>query len=140
MSEAGKQWRKRRQTERRAARVGEKTLFSGPVEIGCELRTLIVGAREVKSKMSRRMLLRTTCRASLGEYGSGNIVVLYDKRALCGAEHAEIIRTNRGDLRVHIRLRSPLDGRVSTPLDVDRGDLEWACLTSACARMIEEGS
>lgn len=138
MSAAGKLYRQRQQAKRKAEREGQQILFSGPVEIGTELRTLIVEAREVKSKMSRRILLRTTCRASLGEYGSGNIVILYDKRASCAREHAEIIRTNRGDLRIHIRRASPMDTRPSIPLEVDRGGLEWECLTSACARMVED--
>lgn len=134
-----KEKRAYRRTKRKEQRIGEVALFSGPVEIGAELRALIVGAREVKSKMTHRPLLRATCQGSLGEYGSGNIIVVYDKRALCGRESAEILRTNSGDIRIHIRRGSPMDSRAATPLDVDRGSYEWGCLTQACQRLADEG-
>ncbi len=126
-----------KRARRKEQRAGEVILFSGPVEVGAELRALVVGAREVKSKMTNRPLLRATCQGSLGEYGSGNIVIVYDKRALCGRESAEVIRTNGGDLRIHIRRASPMDSRPSTPLDVDRGSYEWGCLTQVCQRVLD---
>jgi hypothetical protein len=125
--------------ERAECRAKDKALFSGPVEIGPEMRALIDSGKPVKSKMTRRALLRATIQGDLVGYGSGLIIVIYDPRAQqTGRESADIIQQGNGDYRVAIRRSSPMDTREAKPLEIDTGARSWECYSAACSRLIKE--
>ena len=123
--ELQRETRAKKRAERHERRT-DQILYNGPVEIGPRLRAVIDGGREVKCEMGGGKRIRATFQGALtglpaacGPEG-GNHIVLYDARRIGPnysyvgeprhGETAEILWTGQ-DYRLHIRRRSPLDGR-----------------------------
>ena len=120
--------RKTRATARadRQARRSNQPIYTGPVEIGSTLRSLIDSGRAVKSAMSGKWLSRATFHGQTltglptemyNPDPGANHVCLYDRRADQRPACAEIVFTGQ-EYRVHLYRRSPLDTRQPVTLDI----------------------